>query len=254
MRRLIRGFFFLLIFFILIIGVNGIYAEEPPDDAGRITLTTEKVIAAYGGKDAIEGIHSLHAKGTIEAFMRNDRGTYELYFKRGNKLRVATTYGHSSEVRILNGDRGYRSADSLAPEEVFGPRFVSMVYQYKHLNILHDLIHGEYRIRPAGSSVVRGGSVDIFRLKDKEGAVMDVFVDTNTFYIVKVIAYFSSDHKQIDLSVEFADFRKVGDSVFPFRLTNYAGGMKVAETVIEKYELNPDIADSLFVPSPLQSL
>ena len=255
MRQLMCSFFCLLFFFFLAAASKGLYAETPPqDDSRNIALMTGKVIAAYGGKDVIEGIHSLYAKGKIEAFMRNDHGTYELYFKRGKKLRVVTTYGHSSEIRILNGDRGYRSADSLPPEEVFGPRFVSMVYQYKHLNILHDLVHGEYRIRAAGRAVVRGGDADVFRLSDREGAVMDVFVDTHTFFIVKVIAYFSAEHKQIDLSVEFSDFRKVGDSVFPFRMTNYAGGVKVAETVIEKYSLNPDIADSLFVPSPVQSL
>jgi hypothetical protein len=254
MRQLIRGLFCFLFPLLLIMGSKGLYAEEPSDDTRSINPTIEKVIAAYGGKDVIEGIHSLYAKGNIEAFMRNDRGMYELYFKRGKKLRVATKYGHSSEVRILNGDRGFRSADTLPPEEVFGPRFVSMVYQYKHLNILHDLIHGEYRIRSAGRSVVHGSDADVFRLNDKEGAVMDVFVDTHTFFIVKVIAYFSAEHKQIDLSVEFSDFRKVEDSVLPFRITNYAGGLKVAETVIEKYSLNPEIADSFFVPSPVQSL
>jgi hypothetical protein len=71
---------------------------------------------------------------------------------------------------------------------------------------------------------------------------------------VKVAAYFSAENKQIDLSAEFSDFRKVGDSVFPFRITNYAGGLKVAQTVIEKYSLNPNIADSLFLPSAIQEL
>jgi hypothetical protein len=239
---------------LIAMGPKGLYAEEPSDDTRTITLTTERMFAAYGGKEVIEGVHSLYAKGKIEAFMRNDRGTYELYFKRGKKLRVETRYGHSSETRILNGDRGYRSADALPPEEVFGPQFVSMVYQYKHINILYDLLHGEYRIRPAGRSVVRGCDADVFRLTDKEGAVMDVYVDAYTFFIMKVIAYFSGDHKQIDLSVEFADFRKVGDLVLPFKITNYAGGLRVAETAIEKYSLNPDIADSLFVPSPVHEL
>jgi hypothetical protein len=176
-------------FLLLIPGSKALCAEEPSSEAQRITSTMNKVIDAYGGKDIIEGIHSLHAKGKIEAFMLHDHGTYEFYFNRGKKLRVETKYEHSSEVRILNDERGYRSTDTLPFEEVYGPRFLSMVYQYKHLNILHDLITGAYQIRSVGLSYSSGDNIEVFRLNDKEGTVMDIFIDRQTFFIVKVAAY-----------------------------------------------------------------
>ncbi len=197
---------------------------------------------------------SLHAKGKIEAFMRHDNGTYEFYFKRGRQLRVETKYEHSWEVRILNGDKGYRSSDTRALEEVYGPRYLSMLYQYKHLDILHDLAKGAYQVRSAGRSSVNGNNVEVFRINDKDGAVMDICIDAHNSHIIKVTAYFSEANRQIDLSAEFSDFRKVGDSVFPFRISNYAGGLKIGQTVIEEYSLNPDTADSLFVPSIIHSL
>jgi len=42
--------------------------------------------------------------------------------------------------------------------------------------------------------------------------------------------------------------------VLPFRITNYAQGLKIGQTVIYKYVLNPDIANSFFEPSIIQSL
>lgn len=254
MTHRIRGFFYILMFFLLVSGPKTICAEETSSEVQRITSIINKVIDAYGGKDIIEGIHSIHAKGKIEAFMLHDRGTYEFYFKRGGKLRVETKYEHSSEVRVLSDERGYRSTDTLPFEEVYGPRFLSMVYQYKHLNILHDLITGAYRIRSVGLSRTSGDNIEVFRLNDKEGTVMDVSVDKQTFFIIKVAAYFSAENKQIDLSAEFSDFRKVGDAVFPFTITNYAGGLKIARTVIEKYSLGPSMADSFFMPSTIHSL
>lgn len=245
--------FYILLFFFLVAAPRGLYAGEPSDETARIASIINKVIDAYGGKDAIEGIHSFHMIGEIEAFMMHDQGPYELYFKRGRQLRVGTKYQRSSELRILNSDRGYRRTDTLPLEEVYGPRFVSMVYQYKHLNLLHDLIAGAYQIRSAGPSAVAGENAEIFRFNDKEDAVLDVYIDKRTFLVVKVTAFFSAENKQIDLSAEFSDFRKVGGSVFPFRITNYAGGVKVAQTVIEKYALNPEMPDSLFVPSATQS-
>jgi outer membrane lipoprotein-sorting protein len=241
-------------FFLLIPGPMDLFAEEPSSEAQRITSIINKVIDSYGGKEIIEGIHSVYAKGKIEALMLHDHGTYEFYFKRGGKLRVETKYERSSEVRILNNERGYRSANTLPFEEVYGPRFLSMVYQYKHLNILHDLSTGAYLIRSLGQSQTSSDNIEVFRLNDKEGTVMDISVAKQTFFIVKVAAYFKAENKQIVLSAEFSDFRKVGGSVFPFRITNYAGGLKIAQTVIEKYSLDPSIADSLFMPSTIQSL
>jgi len=254
MTHRMRGFFYILMFFLLIPGPKALCAENPSNENQRITSIINKVIEAYGGKDIIEGIHSVHAKGKIEAFMLHDRGTYEYYFKRGGKLRVETKYEHSSEVRILNNEKGYRSTNTIPFEEVYGTRFLSMVYQYKHLNILYDLITGAYQIRSLGQSQTGGDNIEVFRLNDKEGTVMDISVDKQTFFIVKVAAYFSSENKQIALSAEFSDFRKVGGAVFPFRITNYAGGLKIAQTVIEEYSLDPSIADSFFVPSTIQSL
>jgi hypothetical protein len=233
---------------------EGVFAADVTVEAQRITSIINKVIDAYGGKEAIEAIRSFRAKGEIEAFMLRDHGTYEVYFKRGRKLRIETRYKRSSENRILNGDRGYRSTDTLPFEEVSGPRYFAMVYQYKHLDILHDLIKGTYEILSVGKAAINGSNAGIFKLTDKEGAIMDVYIDEQNSFIVKVTAYFSSENKKIDLSSEFSDFKKVGDSVFPFRITNYAGGLKVAQTVIDKYSINPDMADSLFEPSIFQSL
>ena len=254
MTHRMHRFFYMLMLFLLIPGPKALGAEEPSSEAQRIASIVNKVINAYGGKDSIEGIHSVHAKGKIEAFMLRDHGTYEFYFIRGGKLRVETKYERSYEVRILNAERGYRSTDTLRFEEVYGPRFLSMVYQYKHLNILHDLITDAYQIRSLGQSKTSVDNIEVFRLNDKEGTVMDVSVDKQTSFIVKVAAYFKAENKQIDLSAEFSDFRKVGDAVFPFRITNYAGGLKIAQTVIDNYCLNPSIAESFFVPSTIQSL
>ena len=249
-----RIFFCILVCLFFVAGPERLSAEETAVETQRITSIIDKVIDAYGGKEVVEGIHSLYAKGKIEAFMLRDQGTYELYFKRERKLRVETKYKRSFEVRVLNGDRGYRGSGTLPLEEVYGPRFFSMVYHYKHLNIIHDLAKGVYQIRSAGESLLGGSKAEVFTLNDKEGAIMDIYVDAKNSLIVKVAAHFTEGNKKIDLSAEFSDFKKVGGSVFPFTITNYAGGLKIAQTVIEKYSLNPDISDSFFAPSFIHSL
>src|SRR5208283_4491928 len=254
MKNQTAHIFYILVCVFFVIRPEVLFAEEITDEAQHISSVLNKVIDAYGGKEVVEGIHSIHAKGEIHAFMRQDHGTYELYLKRERKLRVETKYEHASELRILNGDRGYRSDDGLPLEEVFGARYFSMLYQYKHLDILHDLLKGSYKISFAGQSYVNGNPAEVLRLIDKEGTIMDVFIDVQNFLIVKVTGYFSEDDKKMSLSTEYSDFKKVGGSLFPFSITNYAAGMKIAQTVIDKYFINPDIPDSLFGSANTQSL
>jgi hypothetical protein len=232
----------------------GLCAAESPDGAEMVATVINKVIDAYGGKDAVANMHTLRVKGAIEAFVLKDRGTYDVYFKEGRKLRVETKYARSAEFRVLNGDRGYRGTEALPVEEVYGARYYAMVYHYKHLNILSDIVKGAYQVIHVGRTSLHGTTVEIFSFKDREGAVMDVYVDARDFLILKVTGYFLEMKKKIGLSVEFSDFKKVDGLLLPFRVINYAGGRKIAQTVIEKYFLNQDIPDSLFEPTALQSL
>jgi len=243
-----------LVCILLIMIPEGLIAGQMSDGGQRITSIINKVIESYGGKETIESMRSLYAKGEIEAFMLHDQGTYEFYFKQGRKLRVETRYKHSSELRILNGDKGYRSNDSLPFEEVHGPRYFAMVYQYKHLDILRGLTNGIYQMSYEGISSVNGNDVDVLKLNDKEGTVMDIYIGKNNPLILKVTGYFSEGSRKMNLSSEFSDFRKVRGLVLPFRITNYAEGLKIGQTLINKYVLNPDIADFLFEPSIMQSL
>jgi hypothetical protein len=208
-----------------------------------------KVIAAYGGEKVIEGATAIHAVGEINAFMRQDRGSYELSFKRPRKLRIETKYQRSFETRILNGNSGYRGTDEAPLEQVKDHRFLAMVYQYKHFDVLYGFMHDLYSISRKGTEDLNGKTVEILHLTDQEGPPMDVYVDAKTFLVVKVTGYIVvADGRSTTLSSEFSDFRNVADTVFPFKATNYASGQKIAETIMKTYRIDPAIPDSIFAP------
>jgi len=72
-----------------------------------------------------------------------------------------------------------------------------------------------------------------------DGPPMDVYVDTETSFVVKVPGILTmSDGRPTTLSSEFCHFRKIGHTVFPFTAINYAGGQKIAETRMKTYRIN----------------
>jgi outer membrane lipoprotein-sorting protein len=233
----------------MMLGFARLSSADAPGTTENIPSLVSKIIAAYGGKHAIERLKSVHASGTIEAFMRRDHGTYEVYFKRPRKLRVDTRYQGSSETRILNGQRGYRGMDGFPLSQAEGDSLLAMVYQFKHFDLPYGLLKGAYSIKRKGKEVLNGRPVEVLHLTDGEGPAMDVSVDTHTFFIVKVTGYFVvTGGRSTALSAEFSDFRKVDGTVFPFRITNYAGGYRIAETTMKTYRINSPMPDSLFAP------
>jgi outer membrane lipoprotein-sorting protein len=244
-----RFLYYLFAFFYLFVQVQmacAIDSHARSDDANALIT---KIIAAYGGKSAVERTTGISAVGTINAFMRQDSGTYKLLFKRPRKLRVETKYQRSFEKRILIGNTGYRESDATPSVQVKDQRFLTMVYQYKHFDILYGFLNGYYSVSREGKENLHGNMVEVLHLTDQEGPPMDVYVDDKTFFIVKVTGYFvMPDGRKTSLSSEFSDFRNVADTVFPFKVANYAGGQKIAETIMQSYIINPEISDSAFVP------
>ena len=116
----------------------------------------------------------------------------------------------------------------------------------------YGFLHNAYRLSYGGKESVNGILLEVLALKDKEGPPMKICIDLKNFRIVKISGFFSIVRNEAGLSSEFTDFRSVGGIEFPFRFTNYAGGQKVAETLIEEYKINTDIDNSVFEPqSPL---
>jgi len=207
-----------------------------------------KIVDAHGGIQALSHITTVHAKGFVTAVFRKDEGSYERWLVRDRKLRVETLYSRSKEYRVLNGTRGFRGTANTTMTEVTDQQYEAMVYQYKQLEMPYAFSKRLHKIAYVGEAEVKGKPAVILDVTDEEGPPMKVYADKASFLIVKTAGFFTVSGRNTDLSVEFADYRKIGGILLPFRITNYGSGYRIGETVIEKYELNSIMGDSLFEP------
>ena len=81
---------------------------------------------------------------------------------------------------------------------------------------------------------------------EREGPPMKIFIEPDSFRIVKVSGVFPMGGGTMTLSAVFSDFRRVDGTYLPYVITNFAGGRKIAETRIEEYKVNMPMAASLF--------
>jgi hypothetical protein len=220
--------------------------EKQPATPER--LIVDEVLKAYGGEQALGRIKTVFAKGAVKAFMLGDEGMSTRYFQRPRKLRAELAYKNSAETRILNGSRGWRSSNGKPLAEVIGPPFLGMVYQYKYLDLPFGFLDNGFTISLLPREKLHDMDVDVLLLADAEGPPMRVYLDVKTRLIARVAGVFSFGSVGTELIADFSDYRVVEGVRFPFRITNYSGENKIAETVVNELRLNQEMRDTLFQP------
>ena len=224
-----------------------IVISAAPVTAQEGKMVIDKVIAAYGGRERLSKVKAIAAEGRITAIMRNDEGAYRRTLRRDGNLFVDIVYSRSSERRILHKDKGYRGTGGKM-EEVSGPRLLAMVYQYNELNLPYGLLDDTFKVISLRKDAVNGETVQVLRLADRTGNQMDVSVNAGNYRIMKCEGFFVMGTESTSLSAEFDNFKTVDGVLLPFKVINYAGGMKISVTSIDHYQINPAIDDALFMP------
>jgi hypothetical protein len=222
-------------------------AEEAKSALQKTSLIAD-VIAAYGGEKALAKITTVYTKGSIQTLMRDEKGISTRYFKRPRKLRAELFYTHASETRIVNGFQGWRGSDSVSLREVHGPSYLAMVYQFKYLDFPFGFLDKGYKITFLGSETLHGVPVEVLQLVDDEGPTMRVYVDSVTHLITRVVGTFGAGLGTTELAAEFSDYHTVEGIKVPFRVVNFSGTNKIAETQVVEVRFNRDMPDSLFQP------
>lgn len=209
----------------------------------------DQIMAAYGGKDTIEKIHAVCAQGRIAAFAFNEEGSYSYCVARNRRMRVDIAYADSAEHRLLNGPTASVKQGDDSPQILSGgANYLSVVYQYEQLSLPGALLDPANDVHYKGREPYNGRPVEILTFKGAGSSpLMKIYVDAENGRIVKTSCAFLMGGSQMVLSSDFADFRKVGNTILPFRFVNYAGGDKIAETSIQDYKLNPPMADDAFL-------
>lgn len=206
-----------------------------------------RILDAYGGKENLSRVFSLSAEGRIKKNSPDDIGSYVRHMQRDRKLFVEIRYTSATERRVLNGKKGYRGMDGKL-EEVKGPPYDAMVYQYNQIDLPFGFLDGSFRVVSVHRDSFNGEDVNVLRLQDNAGYELDISVKAADSVILRAIGYFKVGSSQTNLGAEFSDFRKVEGILLPFKIINYARGSKLSETTITQYRINPRIDNSLFQP------
>lgn len=218
-------------------------------EADPLKALVASVLESYGGIDVVSRVKSVVAKGTIADFMKNREGEYARYYARPQKLRIEIMADQGGEARVLDGMRGLQGTPN-ALREARPVALQAMIYQFTYLNLPMGLADNSSVVTYGGKDNMKGRQVDLILVEVIGAPKLRVYVDSESRLIVRVASDFDMGMGSSELSTEYEDFRRVGKMLFPFRLVNFAGDMKLSVISLSDIQINTDIPKEIFSPNP----
>jgi len=185
--------------------------------------------------------------GMMESRTRGGRATTVRTFERPSRLRVVLHYPQRVEVRMLDGEQGWRGDErGLVP--VSGPLLAAMRLQAARAALPWLLDERRAEVRAIAALDVKGHSYPGLELGVGDGLTLRAYVDPQTHYIVKTETLLAAGGMRTNFEAMYGEFREVDGVIFAFWEENFASGMHTGSTTMDAVVLNPDLAEGVFRP------
>ncbi len=232
-----------------------------PVVAGRVATQSadevvEKHLAALGGREALGKLTSRRSTGTITIATPNGdlSGPIEISAKAPNKTRVLiqldlSALGAPEKMVIeqkfdgtaawaLNSMQGDTEITGNQLDNMRNNTFPSALLNYKAAGAKLEVLPREQ---------IAGKDVIVLRATPKTGSVSRLFLDAQTYLVVRTVATINSPQAggDIEQTGEFSDYRVVDGVKVAFQVVN-SNPVQTGTIKLTKVEHNVAIDDAIF--------
>jgi hypothetical protein len=214
----------------------------------------ERHVAAVGGRERLEAIHSLQIIGIL-----NERGTLHPMFidrRRPNFLRVRMMHG--GELVFTEGYTGSRSWEGPPEKEECAPGPAAAAATRHAAEQFDDPLIAARRtgaaLRVVGREALGGRLAYRVDVTHVDGTAGSYYVDTETFLLVRARNRRALHPGQAERVIEvvYDDFRPVSGVLYPFRSLerDFADGEPLTVMRVDWMEANVPLGDNAFALPP----
>jgi hypothetical protein len=204
-------------------------------------------VKAYGGAAAIAAASRFVQQGTTTSVMHPGApGRIARAYQRPGKLRVEIVWPDGGEIRIVDGQAGWR--DGAVVE---GAPLAAMVLQAARLDIPALLSAPGAKVEDHGTWQHEGRTLRVLAVDAAPGMQIEAGIDPDSGRILRSRSAWkvgAGPAPAVEFVTTYSDFREVGGALFAHHEGNWANGTTTGETVIARVDLPPAIPEQVFRP------
>jgi len=218
----------------------------------------ERVLQAYGGREALSSVHAYRAEGSVFSAMRHESAPTVRVFARPDRFKALIEYEGAAEARVADGTLVWRNEPGGSLERAEGPMWAAVVLQAARAGLPWLLMEREDDVR-----VTTDDAPDVFddqarpdrnapliglELPLRTGVGLRLWVDPRSFRVVVSQGLLDHAGMRTHFATVYGDFRRVGGVLFPFHEDNWAEGMQTGITTLDRVVIDPPLRADEFRP------
>jgi outer membrane lipoprotein-sorting protein len=198
-----------------------------------------KHAARAGGR--LAALTALRAEG--RTFVNDEVVPFSLVAQRPNRLRVESGGPLHRAVQGCDGvNPPWISRPGIqggAPQDMSEAEARDFIANADFDGPLVDFAAKNYSVDYAGEEPIGGRPAFKLLVMNKSDDIFFLWVDTETYEVVKRTVYRVFDGQRVAVDTFFKDFREVGGVLQPYRIETSANGRPVYVILIDRMEANP---------------
>jgi len=208
-----------------------------------------KNIEAKGGLAKIKAVKSMRATGKMIGGPGMEF-PFVMMNKRPKSTRMEFTFQGMTGMQVYDGKTAWMSMPFMGKKEpeVMPPDESKMIEEQADFDgPLMDYKEKGHTVELLGKEQVEGADAYKLKVTLKGGDVRTIYLDAETYLEIKVEAKRMVRGSEVEGESLMSDYKEVGGMMMAHMMESGAkGNPQRQKIVIEKIELNPEIADSLF--------
>ncbi|HKV08617.1 MAG TPA: outer membrane lipoprotein-sorting protein [Thermoanaerobaculia bacterium] len=214
----------------------------------------EKSIQAQGGREKIEAVKSARMTGKM-TMGQGMEAPILIETVDPNKFRMELTFQGMTMIQAWDGKSGWQVQPFMGktePEAMNEQDQKAMERQLENMDLLTKYKEKGHTVELVGKEELEGSPVYKIKLTKKNGEVSNVYLDAETYLLVKQTGKTQMQGQELESETNLSDYKEVAGVLYPYsiqtKIPSMPGGVMTMN--FEKIEPNPDIPASRFEMPP----
>ena len=212
-----------------------------------------KYIQAKGGMEKIKACQTTRVTGKM-VMAQGMEAPFSRMAKRPNQTRMEFTIQGMTGIQAYDGQHGWTMMPFMGskdPQAMSEAENKLMAEEAEFDGTLVECKSKGSTVELVGKEQVEGADAYKLKLTKKSGDVSYHYLDAETYLEIKSEAKRTMRGTEFDGESTIGDFKEVNGMMFPFSIeSGMKGNPQKRKIVIDKIEINPNLADSLFALPP----
>jgi hypothetical protein len=214
-------------------------------------MNLDDVLAKYYqtiGMDAVKEWKTLTMTGKSTA--QGMEFPITMVMKKPGKMRLEVLIQGNKMIQAVDGQQGWSVvpwSGSTDPQDMTADELKGIKEQADFDGSLYNWKEKGHKVELIGKEDLEGSSVYKIKVNLADGNIETYFIDAENFVPIKIASVTKIQGNETESETFPSNYKEVNGAIMPFTIENKYKGQTVSHVVMDKYEINKEVSDSLFV-------